>query len=225
MNQRTVDDMLQAMSKVTKGIPQELLDHELELTVRTVRLLANGKPISVEQLADSWEMPLKQVKAILEQARGGSLEVDEDGLLVGASGLSQNPTPHRMNIDGQTLYAWCAFDSIFLPGFLGKTVRVESEDLVNGQIIRLTISSEGITELYPSTVMLTLSVLGVSGSSSRVGPESEVCGQINYFTSRESAEQWAKAYPELVILTVEEAYELARRQWHDSLERVLGQGT
>jgi alkylmercury lyase len=194
-------------------VPQEALDLEVRLSALTVRLLAKGRPVSAEQLAESWKLPLDQVHTILNQARGKRIEVDENGDLIGAGGLSLSPTSHRLRVNGSTLYAWCAFDAMFLPGFLGQRVEIESADPISGDPIRLTITPEGPTSYSPESTMLSIAIPGVSCSIERQGPGSEVCDQMHFFSSPESAQVWLDQHPGAVMLTVEQAYQAAYTNW------------
>jgi alkylmercury lyase len=191
---KTLTTVLEAWQSISKDVPQEALDLEVRLSALTVRLLAKGRPVSAEQLAESWKLPLDQVHTILNQARGKRIEVDENG-------------------DGSTLYAWCAFDAMFLPGFLGQRVEIESADPISGDPIRLTITPEGPTSYSPESTMLSIAIPGVSCSIERQGPGSEVCDQMHFFSSPESAQVWLDQHPGAVMLTVEQAYQAAYTNW------------
>jgi len=45
--------------------------------------------------------------------------------------------PHALQFDGRTLYAWCAWDTLFLPELLGRPARVTSTDPVSEVILEL----------------------------------------------------------------------------------------
>jgi alkylmercury lyase len=69
-------------------------------------------------------MPPDVVKRAL--AEWGGFFTDEQGHVIGFLGLSIRPMPHRLTVTGRTLYAWCAFDTLFLPELLGAAAEVES---------------------------------------------------------------------------------------------------
>ncbi|MHA2174459.1 MAG: organomercurial lyase [Candidatus Hodarchaeales archaeon] len=209
---QNVGAVIEAWRSITKGVPQEALDLEVQLQALTVRLLALGHPVSAEQLVESWGLPLEEVKRILKQAEA-RIEVDENGYLIGAGGLSIPPTRHYFRVNSKTLYAWCALDAIFLPAFLAKTAEVESTDPVNNETIQLTITPDGIASMSPDDIVLSIATPGVSCSYDRVGRGSEVCGQMHFFSSPASAEVWLKKNPGTLMLTVEEAYQVAHNLW------------
>jgi alkylmercury lyase len=131
---------------------------------------------------------------------------------VGAA-LTLNPSPHRFRVNGNELYAWCALDTIFLPGLLGETAEVESPDPITGETIRLTIAPDGVRDYRPTNAVLSIAVPGVSCSREQTGPQSDACRQIHFFRARETAETWLKDHPGLAIFTVEEAWQLANEGW------------
>jgi alkylmercury lyase len=207
-----IDTEIEAWRSLTKGVSQEALDLEVRLQALTVRLLALGKPVSAEQLVEPWGFPLEEVKRILKQAEA-RIEVDENDYLIGAGGLSIPPTQHHFRVNSKKLYAWCALDAIFLPAFLGKTAEVVSTDPVNNEIIRLTITPDGIASMSPDDIVLSIATPGVSCSYDRVGRDSEVCGQMHFFSSPASAEVWLKKNPGTLMLTVEETYQVTHNLW------------
>ncbi|MHA2298883.1 MAG: organomercurial lyase [Candidatus Hodarchaeales archaeon] len=209
---KNIDTVIEAWRSLTKGVSQEALDLEVRLQALTVRLLALGQPVSAEQLVEPWGFPLEEIKLILKQAEA-RIEVDENGHLIGAGGLSIPPTRHYIRVNNKTLYAWCALDAIFLPAFLDKTAEVESTDPVNNETIRLTITPDGIVSMSPDDIVLSIATPGVSCSYDRVGRSSEVCGQMHFFSSPVSAEVWLKKHPGTLMLTVEEAYQVAHTLW------------
>ncbi len=46
-----------------------------------------------------------------------------------------------------------------------------------------------------------------------VGADSEVCTSMFFYASRENAEKALEKYPNIAILTIDEAFDLARETW------------
>ncbi|NIS83399.1 MAG: hypothetical protein GTO14_25110 [Anaerolineales bacterium] len=210
MEQLTKDELIEEYREAYAAIPQEALDLDLRVTVRTMQAPAKGKPVSPDQLAKTWDLPLEQVRSVLATAvAAGQAEIDSQGDLVGGV-LSLIPTAHRISMDGKQLYAWCAYDAIFAPGIVGKTARIVSKDPVtsNPIRIRITITPAGVTDVQPEG-----SVVSVVGGETdmRGGPESPRCSQMLFFESRDTAHKWLKGRANVSILTVEEAFEVARQ--------------
>jgi alkylmercury lyase len=222
MARPTFEDVIQAWTADYNSAREDMDDtlmQELKLSTNLLQLLAEGKSVSAVQVAEQTGLSLDQIQAVFDHfaAQGG--EFDENGSLIGAA-LTLNPTPHHLTIDGRQLYAWCSLDTLFLPGLIGKTAEVESTDPVTGETIRLTITPEGVAGQSPSTTVLSITVPGLScrtdGSCGpETGPKSEACSQMYFFASRESAETWLQDRPGIAILTVDEAWRLAKANWLD----------
>lgn len=201
-------DLIDAYREVYEAVPQEALELDLRVTIQTIQALAEGQPIPPDRLAELWKMPLKQIRSILDQAvTNGRAEVDDQGNLVGAI-LSLVPTNHQISMNGKQLYAWCAYDAIYAPGVVGKTAEIFSSDPMTGEAIHALITPDGVSEVQPSDAVV--SVLGADADMVG-GPNSPRCSQMLFFGSRDSAEMWAKDRPGIVILTVEEVFEIARQ--------------
>jgi len=68
MQQDTLGRLIKEYREAYDAIPREALELDLRVTIKTIQALAKGKPVSLAQLANIWDMPLEQVQAILEQA-------------------------------------------------------------------------------------------------------------------------------------------------------------
>ena len=74
--------------------------------LRLWRRLAEGHPISLQQVEQI--IAAHQISPdVLSQLRAG-LEFDPEGNIVGAVGLSLNPSSYHFRVNGQTLFTWCA---------------------------------------------------------------------------------------------------------------------
>ena len=70
-------------------------------------------------------------------------------------GLTLQRTKHHLTIRGRDFYAWCAWDTLFLPELLGEPVAIESSCPVAGTSILLRVSPEGIEFIDPPGAMVT----------------------------------------------------------------------
>lgn len=57
------------------------------------------------------------------RAFGAYLERDQNGAVVGFSGLTLRPTAHTFVVGGRRLHTWRAWDALFLPVMLATTAR------------------------------------------------------------------------------------------------------
>ena len=191
------------------------------LTQHLLRLLAEGRPVTAEELAARTDLPLETVTDAFQEIKKRGGEFDEEDRIVG-NALTLNPTTHRFVINDLTLYTWCSLDAIFLPGLLEETAEVESTCPVTGKRIQLTITPEGVTQHSPAGTVLSIAVPGVSCNRETPSDETdrarrarESCQQMYFFHSRAAAEAWIRDYPGVVIFTVEEAWQLAKVHWID----------
>jgi hypothetical protein len=207
-----VERVLEAWRSQTAGAPEAALDQEVRLSATTVRLLARGRPVGAEQLSRAWGMPLEQVRQILKRAAGRSLELNDQGAVVGVAGLSLEPTEHRVRVGDQDLYAWCAFDPFLIAGFLGRTIDVRSKDPSTGRDIALRVGPDGVKQATPATSVLTVALPDATCSlhQARVGRGSTTCGQMLFFESAASARKWAADNGGVTVLAPPEAHTVAR---------------
>ncbi|MFQ5433312.1 MAG: organomercurial lyase [Anaerolineae bacterium] len=231
MQSLTTNDVIQAWTTQDDNLPEEMkkLNENVDLQIGLLQLLANGRPVSAAEAVAQTGFPTDEIRTLFEKLAEHGAEFDTEGRLTGIA-LSLNPTPHRFRVNGQQLYAWCALDTIFLPGFLGETAVVESTDPVNNAPIRLTITPNGVTEYSPETAVLSITVPGVSCRTDEscgpdTGPQSEACSQMHFFSTHETAVAWLKNRPGIAILTVEEAWQLAQANWLEKKRQMETNGT
>lgn len=172
--------------------------------VALYRLLAERAPVAAERLAARAGLPLEDVVSALGAFPG--LERDDGGRVVGA-GLTLEPTPHAVEVDGVTLYAWCALDTLLLPLALGRTARVRSASPAGGGIVDLTIDAAGVRDITPPGAVLTL--VHPSGS---LGDDvrGRFCCFVHFFPSAEAAQPWTGRVEGAFVVSVHDGAQLGR---------------
>lgn len=87
-----------------------------------LRILADGRPATVDELAAVTSRPAEQIAEMLR--RIDPIELGADGSVLGL-GLTLVPTAHRVELPGRRrlLYAWCAPDAVILPSAIGASAR------------------------------------------------------------------------------------------------------
>jgi alkylmercury lyase len=167
------------------------------------KLLLEGQPVSPERIAASLQISQDEVNALL---RG--VEVDKAGNVVGA-GLSVVPTPHSYQINGRQFYVWCAGDAITFPIFHKTSAVIESPDPISGEKVQLIGTPEGARDVEPSTAVVSW----VPGTQNWENVRAGFCNLTNFFTSVETASEYVSKHPGLIIVSVDEVFQLGKLLW------------
>ncbi len=169
-----------------------------------LRLLAEGKPVSPEQLATSSHRSLQEVQTLLHAA---DVRVDQEGNIL-ALALSLVPAAHQFHLGEQALYTWCALDTLAFPALLGRTARVISSCPVTGREIRLTVTPETILDLSPASAVVSVRLPGEETDFCTI--QEDLCDAGSFFVSHEVASTQGSLHQSAILLSMEEAAELGR---------------
>ena len=180
--------------------------HDARLYVAAKRLLARGRAVAPLAIAKVLEQPLQDVLDGLE--RVPSIERDPEGNLLGW-GLTLEPTPHRIELEGIELFAWCAFDTLFFPALLGRTATVHSTCPHTGEAIRLTVRPDGVEAWAPRTV--AVSIVLPERAAARNDVRGAFCDHVHYFRDDDAAQEWLAGRSSGILLPVEEAFRAGRK--------------
>jgi alkylmercury lyase len=125
----------------------------LEIVPPTLHLLAGGKPASPEEIAAASSKPPEEVRTALEQFP--STEWDEQGRVVGL-GLTLQLTPHRLEVGGRTLFAWCALDAFLFPVLLERSASIESPCRCTGELVHIEVTPAGTEAVEPPSAVVSI---------------------------------------------------------------------
>lgn len=153
--------------------------------IRLLLLLGEG-PVSPERLAADMHTTRAEAEAFLQAA----------GLVVDAEGNIQ-----------MVAGAGCALDTLLFPLLTGRSVPVFSTCPATGRPIRLTVTPDGIADLDPASVVLSLRLPGPETHADTV--QTTICAYGHFFADREHAATWPPLHPEAVLLSVADAAQLA----------------
>lgn len=118
----------------------------------SIRLLAEGEPVSPAQIADVSGVPVDQAEAAL---RGVSdVEWTADGRVEGF-GLTRRPTQHRFRIGGAELYTWCAMDTLIFAVILDRPVQITSPDGATGEPLHLETDGQRVITADPPSIVVS----------------------------------------------------------------------
>ncbi len=174
----------------------------LALMPPMLELLARGEPVSPEAVAGAIGRSPEQVRAAL--ARLGGVDWDERGRVAGL-GLTLRPTPHRVDLAGRTVFAWCALDTLIFPVLLGEPVAIESPCRATGETVRVEATPDGVEGVQP-----TSAVVSVVEPRDLAGLRGALCENVHFFRSAQAASGWLERHAGARLLPVAEAFRLGR---------------
>lgn len=128
--------------------------------------------------------------------------------MIGFVSLSIRPMPHRLTVAGRTLYAWCAFDTLFLPELLCEPAEVQSQCPTTGEQIALVVEGTDVTSLQPADAVLSY--------LHREEPLDQpvintFCHYIHFFANSAAAADWNARHDGTFTISVADGSEIAGR--------------
>jgi alkylmercury lyase len=191
-------------SELAAATPR-LSEREQRLLLTLYRLLAAGQPVDSSALAESARLPIDAVRAALERLPG--LYTDDRQRVIGFWGLSIEPMPHRLIVNSQTLYAWCAWDTLFLPELLGATAETESRCPTTGRQIALTVDGTQVTSQDPPETLLSFVHREHPFDTDTIRT---FCHYVHFFANPDAAAKWIAQRAGTFTLSLADGSEIAR---------------
>ena len=185
---------------------------EAKVLLPAFPLLAQGEPLDIDLVAQTTGIPAEQIEKAVETGR---CERDSAGRLIDLYGMTLSPTLHRIEVDSKIVFSCCALWAHVIPKLIGREISVESVDPRRRELVRLSISPNGVEAVKPVGAAATMAI----ASEEAVGEDvcSAFCCQVRHLVSRESAEEFAaeSSVRQVVELTElqTEADDLYRAIW------------
>lgn len=212
---------LEALATAVAKAAPDFDEEQQRVALEVYRRLAEGSPAPAGDVAERAGTSPDHVEDLLRSWPGVFL--DGEGSVVGFWGLTitrLSPT-HRLEVDGRELFAWCAWDTLFLPGILGASARVESRCPTTGQTISLVVSpSEVVETSHPAAVVSFL----LPDRDFDADVIQSFCHFVHFFASPEAGEAWTAGHPGTFLLSLDEAFELGRLVNALNFPSALGDG-
>jgi len=182
-------------------------DQDKDLLFPLFQLIASGEPLEEAKLAEGLDRRTDAISAAL----GTSLaEIDSSGRVSELFGITREPTLHRIEVGGVTLYSCCALVAHMVPAIMHQAVTVESTDPINGDKITLAISANSeLQQLEPLTAcgsMVDCAVEEIIAS-----PRTKFCCHVRHFATSESATEFSSKNSARYVMTIEDFQDAA--QW------------
>ncbi|HKJ70768.1 MAG TPA: organomercurial lyase [Gammaproteobacteria bacterium] len=172
-------------------------------------LLAQGRPVTPEALAGATGLPPATVRRHLSAWWG--VRFDDDGAVIGFWGLDLFATRHQLRVGERDLFAWCAWDTLFLPGLIGEEAEVTTLCPASGDDIRLRVAPEGVLDAEPDDVRLALTI--PDPQAARANVRGAFCCDVRFLVDADAARQWQADHPAVRLLSLEEGHRLGRAVW------------
>ncbi len=188
------------------GAFPELDEIDQRLSIALYRELARGEPVAVHALAARVDAGSDDVAGRL--GKWHAVHYDEQRRIVGHWGLTIVPTRHRLRIGEIGLYAWCAWDTLFLPALLGTRAEVHSTCRASGAPVRLTVGPDAVDVASPAGLVLSFVLPAAEAVRSDV--VASFCRHVHFFGSAGLAAGCGELPPSAFVLGLDAAFEAGR---------------
>lgn len=148
-------------------------------------MVTRGRPPTREEVAE--QLGADGVDAALAQLGADDLVVlsADRRHIVGAYPVTSNPTPHRVAVNGQHIYAMCAVDALSVAPMYNCEVRIQSQCRVDGSPVQVQQSGMAIIEASPAAVLVGVRWQAPVGSAA-----SSLCQEMVFLHDEAAAQQW-----------------------------------
>ena len=153
------------------GLSQEESDRRVLGFSALVQGIARSGAISPEEFASKLSIEPSRAKDLFAELARMGVQIDEQGNVVGAA-LTARQTAHRIQVGGKELYAWCALDTLFIPGLLGEEAEVSSTCPASGEPVRITVTPDGVRDFRPADAVVSIVLPNGGHAPSQTGPAS-----------------------------------------------------
>ncbi len=181
---------------------------EQRFIIALYRHLADGAPVGTQTLAESLGMSLEDVQASLDKLPSFYIGYDDEGRVLEWGGFGLDGGNNRFNIRGHDMWAWCAWDALFIPASVGEAASVSAEDPLSGKTVSLTVTASGVKDVQPLEAVMTFALPGMAAFPNFATFSFQKT--VHFFESRASAETWARQNPGPVVVSLDEGIRLSR---------------
>ncbi|MGH8724288.1 MAG: organomercurial lyase [Burkholderiales bacterium] len=179
-------------------------DQRLSLAI--YRKLARGAPVDLNDLFS--ELGIDAAEGVRRMQPWPGVYYDSEQRVIGYWGLSLAPMRHRLRVGARELYAWCAWDTLFLPAVLGTRLGVASSCQATGEAVRLAVDATGVESAEPPGVAVSFVV--PDSEAVRADVITSFCHYVHFFASEKAAAPWLEKRREAFLLSLRDAFEVGR---------------
>lgn len=183
------------------------MNREEQLLARTIyQQLAQGKPLPLKSLAGTLNQAVEVIKQKFTQ--WGSVFYNNSGEIIGFLGMTVDETQHRMQINSKTSYAWCAWDTLFIPELVGATAQVTSSCATTNKSITLTVTPQGVRSA-PADIWLSFLLPDEKAVQENV--TTSFCCHVRFFNSKAAGKTWTAQNEGTFLLTLDDAFKVGKK--------------
>jgi alkylmercury lyase len=199
----SADEWIASLSNAFPRLPEA----ERNMALGIYRILCQGSPLSMPMLAMELQIPVDRIIEVLNRSWG--VDFDDQNRIVGYRGLSVQSTDFRLEFDDERLlYAWCAFDTLFLPGILFTRARVESFCPATGLPIRLIVGPDNLELIEPEHAVMSFLIPEADRVKESV--TDHFCDSVRFFHSDNAGLAWTSRRPGTILLSIDQAHTLGK---------------
>lgn len=126
---------------------------------------------------------------------------------VGLWGVSLELTAHRLLASGQTLLAWCAWDTLFLPELIGQRADIRSACRTTEPITLSVDPTTAISRTQPAEAVVSMLRPDKPFSADMV---TRFCHFVHFFRDISAAASWMVRRPGAFPMSIQDGFELGR---------------
>src|SRR6266566_10019979 len=128
------------LETIAQRLVEQLRCEQEDLCLPILQQVSRGKFLTKAELGAELQLDQDELERLLTQLP--DTEFDQEGNILGW-GVTLVPTRHHFQIDGKSLFTWCAFDTVLFPPSLGKAARIQSTCPVTGQPVTFVATPSG----------------------------------------------------------------------------------
>jgi alkylmercury lyase len=170
--------------------------------------LGRGAPATMTKIAEHAAVAPARIEAYLSSWPG--VFRDDAGAVVAFLGLTLSPRDHQLRVGRRILYAWCAWDTLFLPELLGEAAEVTSRS-PSGDDVILRVDRHGAVTPNRDGIVVSFVTPGDA-----LGPDvmTTFCRFVHFFPDEASGQRWGRSrgHTNIEFLSLAQAAALARQK-------------
>ena len=141
-------------------------------------------------------VPEVDVKTVLDSWRG--VFYDDLNRVIGFWGMTIKEMKHHFEVNGKTVFTWCAWDALFIPELINTTANIISHCATTGEEIKLSISPEGVITAPSEYIMVSFLIPHENKLNENI--TTDFCQYVHFFNSCEAGEKWIASHKGTFLL-------------------------